>query len=86
MKVVAVYEDNHGMVAIAKNYQAGVRYLLNNEWIDETTEMQDEDNRYHLLADFIGANWREQMFSWGIDMFNSLMGDQFSMVEVEVYE
>ena len=60
MKVVAVYEDNHGMLAIVKDYQAGVRYLLNNEWIDETTEMQDEDNKYHLLTDFIGADWRSK--------------------------
>ena len=86
MKVIAVYEDNHGMLAIVKDYQAGVRFLLDKEWIDNTTEMQDEDNEYHLLADYIGADWREQMFSWGIDTFNTLLGDQFSMVEVEVYE
>lgn len=86
MKVVAVYEDNHGMVTIAKDYQAGVRYLLNNEWIDDTTEMQDNDNKYHPLTDFLGADWREQMSSWGIDRFNALMGDQFSMMEVDVYE
>ena len=60
MKVIAVYEDNHGMVTIAKDYQAGVRYLLNNEWIDDTTEMQDNDNKYHPLTDFIGADWRSK--------------------------
>jgi len=86
MKVVAVYEDNHGMIAIVKNYQAGVRYLLNNEWIDDTTEMQDEDNRYHMITDFLGADWRQQMFSWGIDKFNTLMDGQFCMMEVDVYE
>lgn len=86
MKVITVYEDNHGMVAIVKDYQAGVRYLLNNTWIDDTTGMLDNDNKYHPLTDFLGADWREQMFSWGIDTFNTLLGDQFSMVEVEVYE
>lgn len=86
MKVIAVYEDNHGIVAIAKDYQAGVRYLLDNRWIDDDTEILGNDNKFHMIMDFIGPRWRERMFIWGIDRFNTLMGDQFSMIEVEVYE
>lgn len=86
MKVVVVYEDNHGMLVIAKDYNAALRFLLTENWINDYTEVVDEDDEYCYIEERLGKNWRETLLTFDINTFNNTMYNTFRLEEMEVYE
>lgn len=85
MKVIVVYEDNNGMIAIAKNYEMALHFLLSNNWIDEYTEVVDKNNISYYITERFGENWKDTIFHWDINTFNDAM-IMFKLQQVEIYE
>ena len=82
MKVICVYEDNHGLIGIAKDYTSAIKYLIEEtHWLDEN-EMTDEGL---FVGEKFGENWAELIYNLKIQEFNDIFLDRFLLREVEVY-
>ena len=87
MTVILVNEDNHGLLTAAKDYKSAIKFLIDNRWIEESTEVWNEDDTYSRLDELL----REDAFDiitekWDIDSFNTFWDGSFFLNEVEVYE
>lgn len=87
MKVVTIEEDNHGQIGIASNYQNAIHFLVNENWLDELTEVYDsgfQDTK--LLLDLLGEEWLTTILNWTLEKFNEFFDCCFYLNEVTVYE
>lgn len=87
MKVIMIYEDCYGFVALAKNKQAAINYLVDNHWLDERVIVwnEGEDNEVPLI-ERLGENWLEQILTWDIDTFNNFFCEIFTLSWEKVVE
>lgn len=51
MKVIVIYEDNHGMIGIAKDYESAINFLLQDHWLDSEFEIMDKNYNWVALKD-----------------------------------
>lgn len=87
MQVITVEEDNHGQIGIASNYQNAIHFLVNENWLDELTEVYDsgfQDTK--LLLDLLGEEWLTTILNWTLEQFNEFFDGCFYLNEVSVYE
>lgn len=92
MKVIIVYEENHGYLCVAKNYKSTVKWLIDNHWIDDNTEVYTwsdvfSDYIYDKLINVLDEEWADSMVEkWDIEEFNDFWDDSFSMMETDLIE
>ena len=87
MTVILVNEDNHGLLTVAKDYKAAVKFLINNGWLEESMEVWNEDGTYSRLDELLGEDVLDIITEkWDIDSFNTFWDGSFFLNEVEVYE
>jgi hypothetical protein len=87
MKVVQVYEENHGDICIAATVQDALDYLFSQGWIDELTEVWDgRDQCWVSVPDYFGPNWKNIISSMSLEEFNDVFEDGFTLYPVEVFE
>ena len=87
MKVILVNEYSHGLLTVAKDYQSAIFYLINNNWIKETTNCyDDETDSWKRLDEIISNPFDTIMYKWDIKNFNHFWNGDFSLYETEVYE
>ena len=85
MTVIAINEDSHGYIGVAKDYSAAIDFLINENWLDECVNVFDEAKQEWLsVEDVFGPDWRTTVRGWNLEQFN-LNIDQFLLVPVEVY-
>ena len=87
MKVITIEEDSHGQIGIASNYQNAIHFLVNENWLDESTEVYDsgfQDTK--LLIDLLGEEWLTTTLNWTLEKFNEFFDCYFYLNEVSVYE
>lgn len=85
MTVIKIEEDNHGFIGVAANYPAAIDFLVNDYWLEDSTEIWMGDDTYRRLDEVISGDWVEKMKNWGIENFNDFWGSSFYLTEVEVY-
>ena len=85
MTVIEIHEDNHGLIGIAKDYKSTLDFLLNNHWIEDSTEIWAGDSYYQRLDEKLGEDWFDKMCSWNIGNFNEYWDGSFMLIETEVY-
>lgn len=82
MKVICIYEDNHGLIGVAKDYTSAIEYLIEEtDWLDEN-EITDEGLS---VREKFGENWTEPIYNLEMCEFNDLFFGRFSLEEREVY-
>ena len=87
MTVILVNEDNHGLLTAAKDYKSAIKFLIDNRWIEESTEVWNEDDTYSRLDELLGEDAFDIITEkWDIDSFNTFWNGSFFLNEVEVYE
>ena len=75
MTVIVIYEDNHGMIGIAKDYESAINFLLQNHWLDSEFEIMDENYKWVALKDLnVSIGDIRQM---DIDKFNKFFDGYF---------
>lgn len=86
MKVIVIHEENHGEIGIAANYHYAVKWLIKNQWLDDTTEVCLEQCWVSVLSLF-GSDWKNLILDYwdNILIFNSVFSGCFYLEEVEVY-
>lgn len=68
---VVIYEDNHGMVGLAVDYESAIDFLLLNKWLSPTMELLLEDNSIATVEEDLGENWLQLIRSWTMKAFNN---------------
>ena len=92
MTIIIVYEENHGAVLCAKDYNAAKRALIETDWVNSGSDVWCPDMReealmdageYRSIKDEYGDNWEEVFLS---DLFDDtkldLMGFHFRKEEL----
>jgi len=85
MTVIEIHEDNHGLIGIAKDYKSALEFLMNNHWIEDSTEIWAGDFYYQRLDEALGEDWFDKMCSWDVENFNDYWDGSFMLTETEVY-
>lgn len=86
MRVVTIEEDNHGMIGIAKTYADAVHFLVEDNWLNELTELYLGDEVYKTIIEDLGEEWFTVMLNWSMKKFNEYFEGCFYLNDVEVYE
>jgi hypothetical protein len=68
---VVIYEDNHGMVGLAVDYESAIDFLLLNKWLTPTMELLLEDNSLSTIEEDLGENWLQLIRLWPMKEFNN---------------
>ena len=85
MKVIIMNEDNHGFIGLAKDYPSAVKFLIDNGWLDDYTEVWVRENEWARLSEVLGEDWADKMENWGVENFNDYWDGSFYFEEREVY-
>ena len=51
MTVIKISEECHGFIGIAKDIKNAFAFLLKDKWINENTEIYDDDGEWKTLED-----------------------------------
>ena len=88
MNVITINEDNHGMIGIAFNYYNAVKWLIDDGWIDDYTEVaehSENNNCNWVRLNEIYEDWADRMLNeWDIDNFNDFWEGSFYLDSVGV--
>ena len=85
MTVIQIHEDSHGLIGIAKDYKSALDFLVNNNWIEDSTEVWIGPAEWARLDEARGKDWFDKMVNWGIGNFNEYWDGSFMLIETEVY-
>lgn len=84
-KVYCIYEDNHGMIGIAKDYSSAIDGLVKEEWLCGDTELIDEDDNSFTVEGKIGKEWLEKIKKWDVTTFNIFFEGCFWIYATEIW-
>ena len=90
MKVITINEDNHGQIGIALNYYNAVKWLIENNWLDDTIEVlrksANDDSYYWIpIKRVYGENYANDILNnWDIKTFNEAFENTFLLQSVDV--
>lgn len=88
MTVIKVFEDNHGLICLAKDYKSALDFLVNNNWIEDSSEVWNgpyASPEWCRLDEAMGEDWFDKMANWGIENFNEYWDGSFCLEETEIY-
>lgn len=83
--VICVYEDNHGLIAIAKDYASALDFLIKENWLEDNTEIWAGDYYYTYLVEALGKDWPDKMRDWDIEHFNDYWENSIYLKEEKIY-
>lgn len=84
MKVVKIDVDYYGFVGIAKDCASAIRFLYNEKWLSENTDIWDDDEvMWRPLKELCEM---EEILTLDLESFNRVFREVFSLEEIEVYE
>lgn len=86
MTVIMVSEDNHGTIAVAKNYACAIAFLVNDGWIWKGLEIVKEDDTITTIHEDLGEDYISILLEWDIDTFERYFEGIFYLTVEEIYE
>ena len=84
-RVCCVYEDNHGMIGVAKDYSSAIDGLIEEDWLDGNTEMLDDNDNSSTVKEVFGEEWIELIKHWDKDTFNINFEGIFYINTMEIW-
>jgi hypothetical protein len=84
-KVYCIYEDNHGMIGIAKDYSSAIDGLVKEKWLDNDTEILDDNNNPSTVKEIFGEEWVDLIKHWDKDIFNISFEGCFWISTMEIW-
>ena len=88
MKVILVNEDNHGQIAVAKDYESAINFLLREGWLDDGIYLTNlEGNNWcdYPIIEVLGDEWKFRVQTeFDMNKFNSVFDGIFYLDEVEI--
>jgi hypothetical protein len=86
MTVIMVSEDDHGTIAVAKNYACAIAFLVNDGWIYKGLEIIKEDDTITTIYEDLGGDYINVLLKWDIDTFARYFEGIFRLTVEEIYE
>ncbi|MBO7696861.1 MAG: hypothetical protein J6T10_29890 [Methanobrevibacter sp.] len=85
--VILIREFIHGDVGVAADYKSAIYYLIKEGWIDDYTDIYDENkNRGLPISEVLGKNWRTTLLNANEDWFNDTFLELFRLRHAEIYK
>ena len=85
MKIIVIRVDDEYLPAVTKDYKAAIRFLIDEGWIDEGTELWiDEEDKYITIQE-VGIKL-ENIKNWDRDTFEKYFGHDYELVDREPVE
>ena len=88
MKAIAINEENHGLVGIAKDYSSAIDFLIADEWLDgyfRVYPLGEDNPLYERIEDAYGENWAEKIKSFSEEEIDELFDGSFYFKQFEVF-
>lgn len=93
MKTVYLFFDcNHGLLCVAANVGAGIKFLLDECWIGSDTKIMfdiysgQQFDEPKTIQEILGENWAEIVLDLSADEFEEIFIDHFYIGEEEIIE
>ena len=72
MKVYVIHEEYHDMIGIAKDIKSAIKWLIDEKWITENTdvyyEINDEnENEAYAVSAAFGPEWKSYLIGLADD-------------------
>ena len=81
-EVILIYEENHGLIAVTLDYFSAIKWLVENGWLSEFTEVGLIEMRH-----MFGKDWIDKLLSFEtVDKFNELCPCEILLETKEVYD
>lgn len=85
MKVIVIRVADVYLPAVAKDYKAAIRFLIDEEWIDEGTEIWiDEEDKFITIQE--AGIKLEDIKNYDRDTFEKYFGYDYELVDRELVE
>lgn len=87
MTVVMIDEENHGNIAVAKDFESAKDFLINEYWIDEDLEifLYDKMEKWDTIKNVFGEDWETKIRNMTLEEFEETFENMFYLHKVEVY-
>ena len=93
MKVIAIHEENHGLIGIATTKKAAFQFLINNHWLTPAFDLYDEaTGAWYTLGDVFESKGieptKENILAWAMEYADDayFWDSAFYFYEEDVYE
>lgn len=83
---VVIYEDNHGMVGLAVDYESAIDFLVLNKWLSPKMELLLEDNSLSTIEEDLGENWLQLIRLWPMKVFNNYFDGLLYLDVEKIYD
>ena len=84
-KAYCVYEENHGMIGLAIDYQSAIDGLIKEKWIDNNTEILDDNDNLNTVKKIFGKEWVDEIKKMDITTFNIFFDGCFWISLMEIW-
>lgn len=89
MTVCLIYEEDHGVIGIAKNTDYAIKYLANTNRLNKNTgvkiSMTCGESTEESLEEILGEEWIDKLSIYPINDLNSFFDGIFYFKEMEVF-
>ena len=78
MKVITIYEENHGYIATATTMKAALQYIIKHDWLTPDFEFIDEaTGAWYTLADVFESKGikptKQNILAWAMEYAEDAM-------------
>ena len=85
MTVISIGEECHGDIGIAKDLESAKDLLFKEGWIDECTDIFNDDEEWLPINEVLGSDWKAKVLNMTLKEFNEIFEDRFYLEVIEVY-
>lgn len=83
--VIIIKEECHGFIGIAKDFKNAIYFLVDNHWLDGTTEIC-YGNKWGSIDTIFGEDWENKILALGFDDFCDIFYGSFYLDTEEIFE
>ena len=85
MTCIIIREDNHGIIGVAANYKSAIKFLVEEDWLSDYTDiyLDEKDELVHLFE--WRADWKEYLLSHDMNEFNVLFDGLFYLEDYDIF-
>ena len=84
--VIIIHELDHNDIGVAADYKSAIYYLIKERWIDNYTDVIDDNDNIVSISKALGENWKTVLLNADEDWFNDKFVDQFGLEHIEIYK
>lgn len=84
MKIYIGWEDSHGDLCYADSPKKVIKYFIDHHWIDENTELYDDNDNITTVKKAFGEKWENILLNMDDFEFSDTFVDCFGIKDEEL--